>query len=519
MHIVTVAQMRELESRADQEYGLTSQILMENAGKSAADILTAHINRPHSVAELEFLILVGPGNNGGDGLVMGRYLEKWGGQVSLYHWKEERLTIHGEDIPEEVAQEKLEETLQRSRYVLDALLGTGASRPLPESMRSLLDRIRQEREKRDSLRVVAVDLPTGLNADTGEVDPGTIHADITITLACPKQGFFFFPGRDYLGNLYVGDIGLPIELEQHVHTEILTGALVKNILPKRPLDSNKGTFGKVMLLCGSPDYPGSAFLAGSGASRIGAGLVTLAVTKEMLPIYASAFHEATFVLLPDEKAESFERSSALMDHLEGYRSLLIGPGLGQSSSIREVILQILERLRAMPDEQRPQLVIDADGLNNLSALERWWTLLPAGTVITPHPGEMGRLCNGLKVSGGNIDRLELAHSKAQEWKVTLVLKGACTIIADPDGNTRINWLANPALATAGTGDVLAGLLVGLLAHKVGPFDAASAAVYLHTAAADLVSAEIGHAGLLASDLLAKIPRAMMRLDDHSYYAI
>ncbi|HWZ18326.1 MAG TPA: NAD(P)H-hydrate dehydratase [Ktedonobacteraceae bacterium] len=512
MHIVTVAEMRELESRADREYGLTSHILMENAGKSAADLLVTHINRPRSVAELELLILVGPGNNGGDGLVMARHLRKWGGKVSLYRWKEQRLSIDGEDIPENDTQVKLEEKLQRTNYVLDALLGTGVSRPLPESMRSLLGRVRQEREKRDTLRVVAIDLPTGMNADTGEVDPGTIPSDVTITLACPKQGFFFFPGREFIGKLYVGDIGLPAELEVHLRSEMLTDALVKKILPKRPLDSNKGTFGKVMLLCGSQPYPGSAFLAGSGAGRVGAGLITLAVTKQMHAIYASAFHEATFVLLPDEGAESFERSGTLLDHLEGYRSLLIGPGLGQSTSTREAILQILEHLRSMPDEQRPRLVIDADGLNNLSALERWWTLLPADTVITPHPGEMGRLCNGLQVSGGNIDRLELARSKAMEWQITLVLKGACTIIAEPGGHTRINLLANPGLATAGTGDVLAGLVVGLLAQHVSSFDAASAAVYLHAAAAELVSAEIGYAGLLASDLLPKIPRAMMRLD-------
>ena len=305
MHIVTVDEMRELETRADREYGLTSHLLMENAGKSAAEILAEHIHRQRAVTDLEFLILVGPGNNGGDGLVMGRYLEKWGGLISIYRWKEQRLTIFGEDVPEKDTHEKLEEVIQRTRYVLDALLGTGVSRPLPESMRSLLGRVRQQREKRDSLRVVAVDLPTGMNADTGEVDPGTIPADITITLACPKQGFFFFPGRDYMGELYVGDIGLPAELEQHLQTEMLTGALVKTILPKRPLDSNKGTFGKVMLFCGSPAYPGSAFLAGSGAGRIGAGLVTLAITEQMHPIYASALHEATFLLLPDERAESF----------------------------------------------------------------------------------------------------------------------------------------------------------------------------------------------------------------------
>ena len=514
MHIVTMAEMRKLEARADQEYGLTSHILMENAGKSAADILVTHINRTRSMAELEFLVLVGPGNNGGDGLVMARHLKKWGGRVSLYRWKEQRLTIDDEDVDEQDTEKMLEGKLQLAGFVLDALLGTGVSRPLPESMRSLLARVRQERETREALRVVAIDLPTGMNTDTGEVDPGTIPADITITLACPKQGFFFFPGREYIGTLYVGEIGLPAELEAHLSSEMLTGKLVKKLLPKRPLESNKGTFGKVMLFCGSPPYPGSAFLAASGAGRVGAGLITLAVTKKMLPIYAGAFHEATFVLLPEEDAESFQRSSALLDHLEGYSSLLIGPGLGQSASTREAILQILEQLRTMPDERRPSLVIDADGLNNLSAMERWWTLLPSGTVITPHPGEMGRLCNGLKVSGGNVDRLELARSKAKEWQVTLVLKGACTIIAEPDGRTRINWLANPALATAGTGDVLAGLVVGLLAQHVDPFEAASAAVYLHAAAAELVSKEIGNTGLLASDLLPMIPRAMVRLGEH-----
>ena len=514
MHIVTVDEMRELEARAEREYGLTSHILMENAGKSAAEILVEYMSKQHSKSRREvheMLVLVGPGNNGGDGLVMARHLEQWGAHISTYHWKEQLLTVNGREIPQEDTAQELEEIIQRADYILDALLGTGRSRPLPDSMRSLLGRVHEEREKRAELRIIAIDLPTGLNADTGEVDPGTIPVDVTITLACPKQGFFFFPGREYIGELHVGSIGLPPEMESHLKTEMLTGQLVNSVLPKRPLNSNKGTFGKVMLFCGSPPYPGSAFLAGNAAGRIGAGLVTLAVSEQMLPIYASTFHETTFVLLPEEEAGSFECVSTLKSHLEGYRALLMGPGLGQSPYIREVILELLEELRAMPDEQRPHLIVDADGLNNLSALERWWTLLPPGTVITPHPGEMGRLCHGLKVSGGGIDRLELSRSKAQEWQVTLVLKGACTIITEPDGRTRINWQANPALATAGTGDVLAGMIAGLLAQKVDPFDAASAAVHLHAAASELVSAQIGDTGLLAADLLPQIPRAIMRL--------
>jgi ADP-dependent NAD(P)H-hydrate dehydratase / NAD(P)H-hydrate epimerase len=511
MHIVTVAEMRELEAQADSQYGLTSPILMQNAGKSAADLFEAHLLPHHTMNGLEVLFLIGPGNNGGDGLVMARHLTEEGAFVSLYRWKERRLTVRGQDIDEAETAAEFESVLQSADYVVDALLGTGRSRPLPEDMRSLIQRVHEERKKRDTLRIVAIDLPTGLNADTGEVDPGTVRADITITLACPKQGFFFFPGRDYIGTLYIGSIGLPPELESHLQTEMLTDDLMGSLLPARPLDSNKGTFGKVMLFCGSPPYPGSAYLAGTAAGRVGAGLVTLAVTEQMLPIYASAFHEATFALIPPIDGESFDRSQALIKHLEGYRSLLIGPGLGQSPNTREVILQVLEHLRSLPDEQRPSLVVDADGLNNLSALEHWWTLLPKGTVITPHPGEMGRLCGGLKVSGGNIDRLELARSKAKEWQVTLVLKGACTIITEPGGRIRINWEANPALATAGTGDVLAGMIVGLLAQHMAPFDAASSAVYLHVAASELVSESVGQAGLLAADLLPQLPRAIKKI--------
>ncbi len=511
MYIVTLNEMRELEAQAERQYGLSSQILMKNAGKSAADIFEAHLLPHHSMNGLEVLFLIGPGNNGGDGLVMAQHLEQAGAFVSLYRWKERRLTSRGEEVDEAQTASELESLIQSSDYIIDALLGTGHSRPLPDDMRSLLARVQQERAKRSDLRIVSIDLPTGLNPDTGEVDPGTIHADITITLAAPKLGFFFFPGRDYIGELYIGDIGLPPEMGSNIRTEMLTGELVRSLLPERALDSNKGTFGKVMLFCGSPPYPGSAYLAGSASARVGAGLITLAVTEKMLPIYAGSFHEATFVLLPGEDVESFDRSKTLKEHLAGYRSVLTGPGLGQSANTREVLLQILEYLRNQPDKERPGLLIDADGLNNLSALEHWWTLLPRDTVITPHPGEMGRLIGGQKVSGGHIDRLELARNKAKEWQVTLVLKGACTIITHPDGRTRINWDANPALATAGTGDVLAGMITGFLAQGLQTFEAASAGVYLHTAAANNVSAEIGHAGLLASDLLPQIPRVMARL--------
>ncbi|GHO43600.1 NAD(P)H-hydrate dehydratase [Ktedonospora formicarum] len=514
MHIVTVAEMRELEAQAEHQYGLTSPILMRHAGQSAADIFMAQLLPHHSINDLEVLFLIGPGNNGGDGMIMADNLARAGALVSLYTWKTHELTIRGQPIAEQQIDKELTSGLQSADYVIDALLGTGTSRPLNEDMRALLARVEGERKQRPDLRVVAIDQPTGVHTDSGEVDPGTLRADMTITLACPKIGFFFFPARDFIGELHVGSIALPPTLEHNLSTEMLNTGLCRASLPKRPLNSNKGTFGKVMLFCGSQPYPGSAYLAGSSAARAGAGLITLAVTEKMLPTYASSFHEATFAILPEEpkseisRGQAHDRAQALTEHLPGYRALLMGPGLGQSPETRETILQVLEDLRNQPPNKRPRLIIDADGLNNLSALEHWWTLLPEGTVITPHPGEMGRLCDSLKVSGGSIDRLQLAREKAREWNVILVLKGACTLVVSPLGETRINWKANPALATAGTGDVLAGMIAGFLAQGLIPFDAASLGVYLHSCAAERVSSELGDAGLLASDLLPQIPRVM-----------
>ncbi len=340
MYIVTVNEMRELEARAEKEYGLSSSTLMEHAGHSAAEILAKRISQERSPEGAEMLLLIGPGNNGGDGLVMANHLEQWGISINLYTWKNKRLVINGREIPEEATATELTSAIQRADYIVDALLGTGRSRPLTDEMRTLLAQVGAERKKRESLKLVAVDLPTGLNADTGEVDPGAIPVDLTITLACPKQGFFFFPGREYLGELFVGDIGLPEEMEIPLRQEMLTARLVRSRMPDRPLQSNKGTFGKVMLLCGSLPYPGSAFLAGSAALRTGAGLLTMAVTEQLLPIYASALHESTFVILPPESDGSLECVRALKDHLTGYKSLLVGPGLGQSPYTREVILQL-----------------------------------------------------------------------------------------------------------------------------------------------------------------------------------
>jgi hydroxyethylthiazole kinase-like uncharacterized protein yjeF len=510
MKVVTVDEMREIERSAEAEYGLTSPMLMEHAGRSIAEILRDHLGG--DVRGRRVLVLIGPGNNGGDGRVMARYLAEWGAETTLYIWRERRLETggHAQPVGEDLAE--LRAAIQQAGVVVDAFLGTGHSRPLDPSMGAALALAQREKQQRPQLLVLAVDLPSGLNADTGALDAGTIPADLTVTLAFPKLGLLLFPGASYVGELRSGSIGLPPEMHIDAGVELLDAELLRPLLPRRPLDSNKGTFGKVMVLAGSSAYIGAAYLATAAAARIGSGLVTLATTEERALYYATLLPEATYALLPPDSSDAQERARALLDHLKGYHALIVGPGLGQSEATQALLVLLFAGLSALPDAERPRLIVDADGLNNLARIERWWEHLPTRTVLTPHPGEMARLLGGTKVSGGGPDRLEVARNSARAWGHVVVLKGAGTLIASPEGAIlRVNWPGNPALASAGTGDVLSGTVGGLLAQGLEPFDAASAAVYLHSRAGLHVSERLGDAGLLASDLLPNLPLALRDL--------
>ena len=411
--------------------------------------------------------------------------------------------------------ENVREALASADIVVDALLGTGHARPLAPTMRQALALVQAERERRPGgLIVLAVDLPSGLNADTGAVDEGTIAADLTVTLAFPKTGLYLFPGAALVGELEVGSIGLPDEMSIPPGMEVMDAPLVRPSLPARPLESNKGTYGKAMILAGSPQYVGAAFLAASAAGRIGAGLITIATTRELSHVYASSLVEATYCLLPAARREA-RGTRACPARRAAWLPRAGGRVRASASRTRHAtfLLRVFDGVRAMPDSERPQLIVDADGLNNLSRVERWHERLPRNTVLTPHPGEMARLRGGAKVSGGEVDRLSVASECARAWGHVVVLKGACTLIASPDGALRLNWPGNPALATAGTGDVLAGTIGGLLAQGMAPFEAASAGVYLHSRAGLLVSARLGDAGLLASDLLPELPLALRATKD------
>ncbi|MBM4428766.1 MAG: NAD(P)H-hydrate dehydratase [Chloroflexi bacterium] len=554
MKIVTVQQMRALEQAADAQ-GLSYAAMMERAGQAVASWITRR-----GVVGQQVLVLVGPGNNGGDGLVAARCLQEAGAVVSVYCWQREtsedenwsRALSAGIPIflsAEDGRYAKLRRLVADTDYILDALLGTGASRPITGALQDILAVVRQGIEKRRARQtsdvllpvlparptvrqgaaplVVAVDVPSGLNCDTGAVDAATLPADVTVTFAYPKMGQFLFPGAAYLGELVVADIGIPARLAKSVDLEVSTAGSIRSLLPRRPMDAHKGTFGKVMVVAGSPNYTGAACLAARAATRVGAGLVTLGIAGLLHPILAGKLSETTFLLLPHDMGSLVpEAAGSLLENLGGYDALLLGPGLGREAETVEFVARLLslsvaekkDRLgfvastvqRMETGSPLPPVVIDADGLNALADIEGWHECLHVPAVLTPHPGEMARLLR-CTVADVEANRVEVARRAARQWQTVVVLKGAYSVIASPEGPACINPFASPALATAGTGDVLAGAIAGLLAQGLACFEAAVLGTYLHGLAGQIVGEEMGVAGAVASDLLTRLPQAIRHI--------
>ncbi len=517
MKLVTTEEMRRLEQRS-VEAGVSLDMLMENAGLSVAEEVGKL--RGGSVAGCPITILCGPGNNGGDGLVAARHLYEWDAEVSLFLYKRrteddknyklllERGFSHV-DIEKDEGLSGLKEALASSEIVIDALFGTGKLRPLQGAIRELSEQVRKAKQSRPQLMVVALDLPSGLDADSGAIDPACLSADVTITLGYPKVGLFNFPGAEKLGKLIVADIGIPPKLADDIRTGLITTDWVKSLLPQRPLDANKGSFGKVLVSAASINYIGAAYLACAAATRVGAGLVTLATARSLQPILATKLNEVTYAPLPEAEpgVVSAEVAPVFVEQLREYDVLLMGCGLGQHESTAKFIRETLFSLAPIMPRG---VVLDADALNALAKHSKCWQKMDYQAILTPHPGEMARL-TGLSVANVQAERLKVARRSAAEWGKVVVLKGAYTVIAAPDGRAKLNPSANAGLASAGTGDVLSGAIAGLLAQGLAPFDAACCGVYLHSAAGDTVKAELGDAGMVASDLLPVLPRVIKRL--------
>ncbi|HEX6384847.1 MAG TPA: NAD(P)H-hydrate dehydratase, partial [Anaerolineae bacterium] len=368
------------------------------------------------------------------------------------------------------------------------------------------------------LPVVAIDCPSGMNTDTGALDPVTIPADLTVTFAGPKRGHFKFPGAAACGELVVADIGIPADLPevQSVLVELVTADYARQLLPPRPADGHKGTFGKALIVAGSGEYWGAPVLAARAALRTGAGLVALAVPEKIRPTIAGQLPEATYPPVADQTTFNADGARFLLEKIDSYQALLVGPGLGEAESFLKTFLGIGEAIDFIQDRLAdkgqdrllPPLVVDADGLNLLSQMEEWPGRLPPNTILTPHPGEMARLM-GIPLSElRQMDRIDVAREKAAEWNHVVLLKGAYTVIAAPDGRCALLPFANPALATGGTGDVLAGVIVSLLAQGLEPYEAAILGGYLHGAAAESYGKK---AGLLAHELADFVPEMLSAL--------
>ncbi|MBI4267528.1 MAG: NAD(P)H-hydrate dehydratase [Chloroflexi bacterium] len=518
MKILTVEQMRRAE-QVCAAIGIPSSVLMENAGKAVAEetrrILGA-LDKQH------ILFLIGPGNNGGDGLVAARYLHDWGVRVSLYLFGKRdendrnfdlvnQRSIFCLEAAQDTNMEGLDDLVSSATTMIDALFGIGKSRPLGGIFAQTLEIVRKAKEKNPHLRIIALDLPSGLDADSGAVDPACIAADNTITLGFPKPGLFNLPGAARAGKITIVDIGIPANLVEGVTTELLTDEWAKSVLPDRPLVANKGSFGRVLVVAGSNNYIGAAYLACSGALRVGAGLVTLATATSLQPILASKLTEVTYLPLPESSPGivSQEATRLLRRELGSYNVLLAGCGLGQSPQVSKFIKAILLQTRT----ELPSLVLDADALNILAKTRRWWHRLAGDAILTPHPGEMARL-TGVTVDAVQSNRMGIAKKIANEFNKTVVLKGAYTVIAAPDGRCCVSPMANPGLASAGTGDVLAGTIAGLRAQGLNLFDAAACGVYLHGKAGEIVRDRLGDAGMTASDLPPVLPLAIKQLQEN-----
>jgi NAD(P)H-hydrate epimerase len=538
--VVTVSEMKAIESAADKA-GVTYAMMMESAGTAVAQAALARLENP---ADHKVVVLCGSGNNGGDGMVAAYHLAEAGvGSVALYFSK---MPDENDPNLQRVRQKGLfvvdAENDQRWRVLknlvggvtvlIDAVFGTGVRLPLKGVPAEMLKQVKKALEERAALPLrVAVDCPSGLNCDTGELDDAAIPADVTVTFAAAKRGQFTFPAADALGELIVADIGVRPDMPElaEVKLELGTAEAVRALLPARPRNAHKGTFGRALIAAGSVNFTGAAYLAGAAAYRIGAGLVTLAVPTPLYPVLAAQLPEATWIMLPHEMGViASGAAEVLSKELDESQALLVGPGFGMEKETAAFLRRLLRAEEAMsrghmgfvareeskaPEKPAappvlPPMVVDADGLKLLAQIENWPKLLPPGTVLTPHPGEMAVL-TGMSKDGIQSDRIGAAQKFAAEWGHVVVLKGAFTAVAAPDGRATIQPFATPALARAGTGDVLAGAIAGLLAQGVAPYEAAVAGTYLHGLAGVLAARALGTtASVVAGDVLEALPEAL-----------
>ncbi len=516
MKIATAKEMQSIDRRAREEYCIPALLLMENAGR---EVVSEAEKQYGKLKDKRIAIFCGKGNNGGDGAVVARHLHNRGSIVTIYLLAPIKETTEETNKNLQVAiksaiplitigtkrdLQKIEADLRSCDIIVDAILGTGLSSPIKGLYADAIEIINSAEKP-----VISIDIPSGISSDTGKVLGTAVKADLTVTFALPKRGHILFPGADYCGTVRVADIGFPSNLLEEEGKKIKVSTVeeieVRAYLKPRQADSHKGTFGHLLVIAGSVGFTGAAAMAGISALRVGAGLVTLAIPESLDLIFETMLPEAITLPLPEteEQTISLAAEKLLIKKAERATAVAVGPGLSTNPETAQLVRNLIERLDV-------PLVVDADGLN---AFVGHLNLLKGRrnpTVLTPHPGEMGRL---LGISGKEVqeDRIGIAGDFSKKYGVYLVLKGAHTIIAEPGGEVYICLTGNPGMATAGTGDVLTGMLGGLIAQGLGFLHAIKAGVYLHGLAGDLAAADKGEISTIAGDIIKRIPDAIIHV--------
>lgn len=510
MKIVTASEMKSLDHRASSEYKIPSLLLMENAARGLVDEIEKTL---FPVKGKRVCIISGRGNNGGDGLAAARHLRMRGASVCVFLFSEAGRISGDAKISLDIwrvtegelyeidhfTDELLTRHLEASDLLIDAFLGTGLSKPLSGDVARWIDLVNAA-----SKPTVAVDIPSGISADFGHVLGVAIKADLTVTIALPKRGHYMQDGLTHCGSLSVVDIGFPdVLLDQaNLKVSLITPDDVIGMLPSRKKGAHKGTMGHLLVIAGSLGKQGAPQMTALAALRSGAGLVTLALPQSIEKGVSLQTMELMTLPLPESGSGSIALSGEkeVINAIEGKRVVAIGPGLSQDPETQELIKHLITKV-SVP------LVIDADGINALATDLSILKQKKGPVILTPHPGEMGRLM-GLSAEAVQKDRFNIAAQFAKEWGVILVLKGPHSIISLPEGLLWVNNTGNPGMATSGIGDALTGMIAACIAQGLSPEQSAILGVYLHGLAGDLAAAQKGEAGLITSDLIHHIPHAL-----------
>lgn len=506
MKLATREIIREIDRISIEEYGIPGLILMENAGRAVSKVVLEEFPLSRRIA-----IFAGGGNNGGDGFVVSRHLISEGLDVTTYLTSDPKK-YRGDALTNLEALRKIGGKLidirknglsyyQGADLIIDALFGTGLDREIEGFYRDVIDFINSQ-----SVPRIAVDIPSGLNADTGFPLGISVKADITVTFAVPKIGIAIYPGIEYAGKVYVADITTPKLLEKDITSELITYDTVRGIIKPRHKDTHKGTYGHLFILAGSPGKTGAATLAAQGALRTGTGLVTVGIPRGLNPIMAQKLTEAMTEPLPETDNGTFGKESiemALRVISSRKTALAVGPGISTTQDTAEFLYEILKN-SPIP------IVADADGITIIAQNLKILKELKAPIVLTPHPGEMSRL---IGKTGEDVqkNRIGVARDFSSMYNVYTVLKGARTVISTPDGRVFINPTGNPGMASGGMGDVLTGIIGGFLAQGYSPADACVLGVFSHGLSGDFVAHKMGEVGIIAGDVANCLPETLREI--------